>query len=317
MKQLDDILQAVDGDVSDVLQKNPPVDDIDPDNLNADELPDASGSKWLRVDNIVAAFVDLENSTQMSVGKHPRSTAAIYRAATGNAVRILHEFQADFIQIQGDGAFGLFWGNGAIERAICAGITVKTFSERYLEPALESKWPKAPKTGFKVGVASGRTLVKKIGTPRNPAEQEPVWAGKPVNYAAKAAQQASRRQMIVTGSVWLAIENNDFLTTSCGHDSAGGVLAQPSTLWEDVRIEKLDHDDDEAMGRMLSACWCRECGADFVAAILNGETTRQESASVREAAKSTFDAVRAARWERMRTDYLAHRRGLASLRRSG
>jgi len=292
MKQLGDILQTVKDDVTDVLQKNPPVDDIDPDKLDADELPDASGTKWLRVDNVVAAFVDLENSTQMSVGKHPRSTAAVYRAATGNAVKILHEFNADFIQIQGDGAFGLFWGDGAVERAMCAGITVKTFSERHLEPALESKWPNAPKTGFKVGVASGRTLVKNIGTPRNPAEQEPVWAGKPVNYAAKAAQQASRRQMIVTGSVWLAIENNDFLTTSCGHDSAGAPVTGPSPLWEDVRIEKLDHDDDEATGRMLSASWCGSCGPDFVAAILNGETNRPESARVRAAARSTLDFLR-------------------------
>ena len=31
-------------------------------------------------------------------------------------------------------------------------------------------------------------LVKRIGTPRNPAQQESIWAGKPVTYASKAAQ---------------------------------------------------------------------------------------------------------------------------------
>src|SRR5699024_5084969 len=104
------------------------------------------------------------NSTRLGTGKHAASTAAIYRAATGNVVKILHEFNADFIAIQGDGAFGVFWGAARVERALCAGITIKTFSENSLEPKLEARWDDGPETGYKVGLSSGRVLVKNIGT---------------------------------------------------------------------------------------------------------------------------------------------------------
>ena len=70
----------------------------------------------------------------------------------------------------------VFWGDLRYERALCAGITIKTFSVDMVE-RLEKRWDDLPETGFKVGVASSRLLVKRIGTPRNPAQQEPVWAG--------------------------------------------------------------------------------------------------------------------------------------------
>lgn len=124
---------------------NPPFEDVVPEDLVADDLPDSSGSKWYRLHDVVVVFADLKNSTQLSVGKHPSTTAAIYQVATGNVVRILHDLEADFIQTQGDGVFGLFWGEKRLERAICAGITVKTFSREVLQKQLETKWPKAPR----------------------------------------------------------------------------------------------------------------------------------------------------------------------------
>lgn len=304
------LLAAVDDDVAAVLMKNPSV--TDKDELDADGLPDAVGETWFRVPDVVAVFIDLQASTQFSVGKHPASTAAIYRAAMKNAVKILHEFTADFLQVQGDGAFGLFWGEWAIERALCAGITAKTFSRDSLEKRLAARWPEAPETGFKVGVAQGSVLVKKIGTPRNPNEQEPIWAGKPVNYAAKAAQQANRGELIITGTVWLAIEGNDYLTVSCGHGVDGEGL---SVLWEDVEIEKLTHDTDDAAGKLLKACWCAECGPSYVAAILNGETERPETDEVvPQAAGGLSNALEAARFNDRR-DRIARKRGLTRVKR--
>lgn len=307
MKSLTEILDEVETDTKSVLDApNPPVDEVDSADLDADDLPDASGSKWYSVDDVVVVFADLKNSTQLSVGRHPRTTAAIYRVATGSVVRILHDLEAGFIQIQGDGVFGIFWGERRLERAICAGITVKTFSRDVLQKKLESKWPKAPLTGFKVGVASGRVLVKNIGTPRNENEQEPIWAGKPVNYAAKAAQQADRNELVVTGTVWLGIEGNDFLTVSCGCEegSPGGL----SVLWEDVEIEKLGHDENDAAGRLLTACWCSNCGPGFMQAVLDGRTERDETKTVTKAL-DVSEAYEASRFDRMR-DNLAHKRGL-------
>lgn len=314
MKSLTDILDSVRDDTKSVLDApNPPVEDVEPEDLDADNLPDASGSRWYRLDDVVVVFADLKNSTQLAVGKHPRTTAAIYRVATGNVVRVLNSLDADFIQIQGDGVFGLFWGEKRLERAICAGITVKTFSQEVLQSKLESKWPNAPQTGFKVGLASGRVLVKNVGTPRNKNEQEPIWAGKPVNYAAKAAQQADRNQLIVTGTVWLGIEGNDYLTVSCGCDGEGS-SSDLTVLWKDVEIEKLGHDEDDAAGRVLDACWCKNCGPRFMHAILDGKTERDETEDVARPSTDLAKAYESTRLDQMR-DRLAHKRGLSRVRK--
>jgi len=303
MKSLDEVLKTAKQDTDEVLSKNPPV--ADRPNLDADELPDAGGETWYRVPDVVAVFADLEGSTKLSVGKHPASTAAIYRAAMNNAVACLHEFSADFIQIQGDGAFGLFWGRRAVERALCSGITVRTYSQESLEPALQTRWPNAPLTGFKVGVANGSVLVKKVGTRRNADEQEPIWAGKPVNYAAKAAQQADRGQLIVTGSIWVEIEDNDYLVTSCGH--SGGFSSTPEPLWTDVLIDKIGHDRDDAAGRLLKSVWCEHCGPGFVVSILAGEKRRDIQDVERRRARFTSDAAVSAKWNRLRVEHADRR----------
>lgn len=245
------------------------------DDLDVSSLPIAA-RKWTRMDDVVVVVADLKNSTQLGTGSKAASTASIYEAGTGGVVRIYDEFDADFIQIQGDGAFAIFWGDRRYERAMCAGITIKTNSHD-LADQIEAKWPAKPETGFKVGVASGRVLVKRVGTPRNPAQQEPVWAGKPVNYATKAAQSADRHELIVAGSVWDHIEKNDYLTfsCSCGDPSSG--------IWQDFEIEKLPEGDAERLGRRLLSSWCTVHGEEYCNAILDGKKHRTEVNNLRAA----------------------------------
>lgn len=310
MKPVSDLLGDCATEAQEVLSKNPPVEDVEPEDLDAYDLPDSKNKTWFRIDDIVVVFADLQNSTALGTGKHAASTAAIYRAATGNVVDIMDTFDADFIQIQGDGVFAIFWGDLRYERALCAGVTVKTFSEETLVPKLESRWKDDPETGFKVGIAAGRTLVKNLGTPRNESQQEPVWAGKPVNFAAKAAQQAVRHELIVTGSVWDAIRDNDYLTVTCACDPG-------PNLWEDVTIEKLTHDEDEAAGRLLRAMWCTTCRDEFCAAILDGETKREDADDVRDRVRKSqhASALRHAA-ENSRALRRAHRRGTSAFGRS-
>lgn len=307
-----DVLNRCTEETREVLDKNPPVQDVDAEGLDAYGLPDAKNKTWFRLADVVVVFADLQNSTQLGTGKHAASTAAIYRAATGNVVAIMNAFEADFIQIQGDGVFGIFWSENRYERAMCAGITVKTFSVETLVPKLQSRWKGDPETGFKVGVASGRTLVKNVGTPRNESEQEPVWAGKPVNFAVKAGQQAERHELIVTGSVWDAIRDNDYLTVTCACDPSG-------ELWEDVDIQKLAHDEAEAAGRRLKAAWCKTCRDDFCEAILEGQTHRHDADGVRTLVRQSQQshALRRA-MEKRRAERRAHRKGVSAFgRRSG
>lgn len=285
---LADHLESLDTHVRDEFEAMPEVIGAG-DDLDLTKIPIAA-RRWIRIDDVVAVVADLKGSTNLGTGsQREASTASIYEAATRPLVEILGAFSADDITIQGDGAFGVFWGDMRYERAICAGITIKTFSEKSLEARLEKKWPDLPqKTGFKVGLASSRVLVKRVGIPRTDVYEE-VWAGKAVNYATKASQEADRRELIATGSVWDVVGQNGFVAFSCTCHSG------PSdTIWHDVVIERLPEDEPERIGRKLTSSWCDKCGPAFCDAILSGETTRPEVADLRTGAQSALmkDAIR-------------------------
>ncbi|GGO70418.1 hypothetical protein [Nonomuraea cavernae] len=285
---LDELLEEVADSVSTELSCKPEVIDVGHD-LDLAKLPIVA-RKWHRLSDGVAVVADLKGSTQMGIKKHSASTASIYEASTGNVVRILNEFDADYIAIQGDGAFGMFWGDNRRERAICAGITIKTFSQWTLTPKLEKKWDTLPATGLKVGIASSALLVKKVGVPRS-IYQEPVWAGKAVNYAAKAAQQVDRHEMLVTGSIWAKLLNNDYLAFSCPCGDG------PSpTIWDDVTIEKIPEGQVDREGKRLSSTWCAIHGAEFCAAILAGKKRRDDTAGLR-AAANRVEMTKSLRWK--------------------
>jgi class 3 adenylate cyclase len=268
---LGDLIQDLDQKAKDEFASTPEVVDKG-HNLDASALP-ITARKWHKVTDAVAVVADLKNSTKLGTGKWAASTASIYEASTGGVVTIFDEFEADFLAIQGDGAFALFWGQRRYERALAAGITIKRFSLDLVK-RLEARWPndtELPKTGYKVGIASSRLLVKRVGTPRNPNQQEPVWAGKAVNYAAKAAQSVERHEMAVTGTLWDHVEKNDYLayTCPCGDGPT-------DTLWRDHAIDRLPDGDPEAQGRVLSSTWCAVHGEDYCAAILRGDKKRED-----------------------------------------
>ena len=304
---LAELLEELDESTKEEFSSKPTVEEWD-DDFDVADLP-IQARKWVQIPDVVAVVADLKNSTHLGTGKHAASTASIYQAATGGTVSIYNRFGADFIAIQGDGAFALFWGDRRYERAMCAGITVKTFSERHLVPRLEGKWQSHAEnhpTGFKVGVASGRVLVKRVGTPRNLSEQEPVWAGTPVNFATKAAQQADRHELIVVGSVWDRIERNDYLTITC--PCGEGPSAK---LWRDVTIDKIPEANFEREGRLLSADWCVVHGDEYVTAILDGLKRRDDADEARAVMrKSLFANALMVTAKKKRSDLRNRRFGL-------
>ena len=249
--------------------------------------------RWHRLSDVVAVFFDLKSSTNLERGRRPASTASIYDAGVGGVVRLLKELESDFIDIQGDGGFGLFWGDSRYERALVSAVTIRTFSSEF-ESQLRAKWQDAPTTGFKVGIASGPILAKRVGIARHVEFQEPVWAGRPVNYAAKAAQQTEPGRIVVTGSVWDAIEDNDFLVFSCGCNSGvpGGT---PTLLWSQLELEKIP--DNEKYGQTLGVGWCSHHGEDFMNSILNGDKRR---ADVPETARSARNLLASGSTESIR-----------------
>lgn len=229
---------------------------------------------WVRYD-VTAVVADMVNSTHLgATGQWEKWTAAIYDAAVSPMVQILDAFGADFIDIQGDGGFGLFTGERHTERAVCAAITVRTFSERGLVKALKVKWPStAPETGFKLGVAASRVLAKKVGISRT-SHQEPVWAGRAVNYAAKCAQEAGLHRVLVTDKVAAAVQRNGYLYFPCGCPSG-----TYGTLWAPQQIGKLGGQE----GLACRSAWCEKHVAEFLEKILSGEFRRDDTRAQRAA----------------------------------
>ena len=260
------LLDSCDRHVRDELVSMPAVKDVTAFDPTTDPLIEAR--RWLRVTDAVAVVADLKSSTKLGLNKNARSTASIYEAALHPVVDIFYEFGAGWIPIQGDCVIGIFWDESTVQRAMCAAITVKTFSEKHLVPRLTRKWSTLPDTGFKIGVAMSTLLVKNIGRSRTP-HQSLVWPGKAVNYAAKAAQTGDTQELIVTGSIWDAVQDNDYITFTCD-------CSTPSpSLWHDHDIDRLDHDDAERSGRCLTSSWCDHCGEEFCTRILAGDTTRR------------------------------------------
>ncbi|SCG13990.1 hypothetical protein GA0070610_0182 [Micromonospora echinofusca] len=269
------LLADVDGDVATELASKPEVIDKGHE-LDISTLP-IQARKWHKLRDAVAVVADLKSSTQLGLNKHAASTASIYEAATGGVVQIFDEFDANFVAIQGDGAFALFWGDKRRQRAVCAGITIKTFSFKHLVPRLEKKWDGLPETGLKVGLGSSPLLVKRVGVPRT-EHQEPVWAGRAVNYAAKAAQQADRHEMVVTGTIWDWVSDNDFLAVTCS-------CSNPNPdLWSNITIEKIPDGDGDREGKRLTSSWCDVHGPEYCAAVLEGKKRRADVTTQRTSA---------------------------------
>lgn len=287
--------------------RNPDVDEsgvnLDPKTVPLEER------KWVLLTDAIAVVADLRNSTSLPQGRKWGSVGAIYEAAVAGLVEIYERFDADFIQIQGDGAYAIFWGNNRYARAVCAGITVVTFTKDIFEVGINAKFDQLPKTGYKVGVAAGDLLVKRVGSAET---HEPVWAGNAVNYAAKAAQQCEPGQMLVTAGVWAWVETNDYLAVTC---SCG--TGPSSSIWNTRHIQNLREGDDESQGRLLDSRWCPNCGHDFCAAVMAGKTTR-EDVGVRAAMAEMTQAIFANPLEqavrKQKRSREAWKRGLRSLK---
>lgn len=225
--------------------------------------------KWKKIDNVVVVTGDLAKSTRLGMKRHTNTSCRIYEAAAGGAARLLgrSEFDPEFMDIQGDGLFALYHGDLAYQRAFCAAVTLRTWSEEYLVSEIEKLGDRLPATGFKVGMASGTLAVKNVGVPRQ--DSEPVWAGKPVNWAFKCAQQADRHEIIVTDKVYkTVVDGNDYVSYSCG---CGGIVA---SLWNKAQVTSLVGEDFPCW--KLTSPWCTTHGDEFCEAILAGDTVRDD-----------------------------------------
>lgn len=243
---------------------------------------------WKKIDDAVVVATDLKGSTKISYSKQDRVGARVYQASTGNCARIFERFDAQFVDIQGDGLFGIFHGELAVERAIACAFTLKSFSTRDLARLIEAHLgadvPEGFETGLKIGVGAGTILAKRIGV--RGEHNEPVWAGKPVNYATKCAQAAEAHEIILTGRYFELVGGNDYVRYSCGCDVVrqGDEIVRvigtnPGPLWSEIEVETLG-EHSACLNFPGRSSWCEHHGDDFCAAIEAGATDREELAGL-------------------------------------
>ncbi len=234
---------------------------------------------WFQIPNVTAVFADLKGSTELSSDESPKISAFAYTYFIRAMTLILDRFSVGYVDIHGDGIFGLFSGSGSRFKAAAAAITMRSLVESEVAVQFEKDTSTDWKLTAGIGIDHGTLLVRRLGL-RGTKENE-VWAGKPVNVASKLSSAAGSNQVVVSNRVFNQYEKSSklrrrVLIRSCGCDEeveGDGLDAEVEDtveLWE-------QEDAPEGMGldfdkiHILRSKWCSKHGSEFCEALVTGK----------------------------------------------
>lgn len=229
---------------------------------DTDAIPIQDPQQWLKVPDVICVFVDMKDSTRLSATAHDKSTASAFQLFTGGAVRILNTFGPAYIDVRGDGAFALF-NKGSEHRALVAAVSFKTFAHEIAVKKIKERTDQD--IGCHVGIDQKTVLVRKIGMKRvggRTDRQNEVWAGKPVNMAAKLASMSEHNQIVVSDRFFGRL-SDDHARVSCGCGKSG----QQESLWSELDLSN-DSRFDFPKAHVLRSNWCINHGSEFADALL-------------------------------------------------
>lgn len=230
---------------------------------DTDQIPLDDQSHWLRIPDVVCVFVDMMGSTRLSATQHDKDTAGAYQLFTGTAVRLLHEFDAPYIDVRGDGAFALFHGDQRY-RALAAAVSFKTFAKEEFVSRIKDLT--GQEVGCHIGIDCQTVLVRKIGLRQHGGRsdrQNEVWAGKPVNMAAKLASRTEGDELLVSDRYYEMIPD-DYARLSCG---CGNDTGERTPLWDEIDVSD-DSRFDFNVAHRLKSRWCGTHGAEYCERVL-------------------------------------------------
>ena len=248
------------------------------DKADVPESGPAYGGEWWRIQSVTAVFADLKGSTNLSVSGSRHDAALAYTYFVRAMAVIFERFGAGYIDIQGDGIFGLFGGRGSAFQAAACAITMRTLIEREVEPRFKHDASTEWKLTAGIGIDQGTLLVRRLGL--RGTKQNEVWAGRPVNVAAKLSSVAEPNQVVASERVYAVYEaaaplRRRALNWSCGccDGIQGGGLdipeGQTTNLWDEESAPEGMGLDFESIYR-LESHWCVTHGAEFCEAIVLG-----------------------------------------------
>lgn len=229
-------------------------------------------NQWLKISDVVCLFVDIRNSTGLSATTHDKSTASIYELFTGTAVRMFHQMGAGYIDIKGDGVFALFSAN-QVHRAFVAAVTFKTFAHDKFLPLVKNKLNNAVSIGFHMGMDQKTVLVKQVGIKdaegRDRRKNE-VWAGKPINMAAKLAARSKDGELLVSDRYYNHLSKKDFVQKTCGcvvNPSENQTSERIANVWEERDMSQ-EKTFDFTKAYVMKNSWCINHGKEWAEKIL-------------------------------------------------
>ena len=225
------------------------------------DIPIQNPSHWLRIPNVICVYVDMMGSTRLSAEAQDRSTAGAYQLFTGTAVRLFSAFESPYIDVRGDGVFALF-NQDQPYTALAAAVTFKTFAKNVFVPKIRDKT--GVDVGSHIGIDQKTVLVRKIGLKRYDSRtdrQNEVWAGKPVNMAAKLSSLSDNDELLASSRFFPNLKDEHALYT-CG--CPDGIKVR---LWSEKDLSQ-DERFDFQVAYSLESKWCRKHGREYCEAIL-------------------------------------------------
>lgn len=232
---------------------------------STDDIP-LETNKWLRIDDAVCVYIDMKDSTRLSAQKHDKSTASIYQYFTDTAVRVLNYFEAAYIDVRGDGAFGLFDKNRTYHGLVAA-ISFKTFVNHVMSKEVSVSNDEL-KIACHIGMDMKTVLVKRVGLRRvegKTSKQNEVWAGKPVNMAAKLASLGGENQLTVSERVFDQFLDDDsvYVLKSCGCPSGN-----KKNFWRRIDLNDNQQFDFSKAYWIETPGWCETHGVEYCEKVL-------------------------------------------------
>jgi class 3 adenylate cyclase len=226
-----------------------------------DDIPIRDRNAWLKVPDVICVFVDMANSTRLSATTEERVMAGAYELFTGTAVRLFDAFEAAYIDVRGDGVFALF-NKGAEHRALAAAVTFKTFGETTFAAKMSIS---GKDVGCHLGIDQKTVLVRKVGLRRSDERtdrQNEVWAGKPVNMAAKLASLSQPGEILISERFFEKL-SHPYALHGCGC-TPDGVRGWGNTgvLWTSEDVSGLTRFDFQTAYK-LRPKWCLNHGAEY------------------------------------------------------
>ena len=234
---------------------------------------------WFQVPQVIAVFADMKGSTGLNASSGAEVAARAYTYFTRGMTVILNRFSVGYADIQGDGILGLFSGKGSIFKAAACAITMRTLVERDIADRFKKDASTNWNLAVGIGIDQGKVLVRQLGL-RNLDTNE-VWAGNPVNMAAKLSSLAEPNQIAVSGRVFNSYQRISKLRRralmrwcGCKDRTRGrGLDAEVGTtsyLWKETPAPDDLGLDFDTVHRLKSA-WCKIHGPEFCEAIVTGQ----------------------------------------------